>query len=61
MTPREKFTAIVDDEFLSLTASERLMLKAAADEYAAAMIERHAHPPLPLRLAARTGQQGGAA
>jgi hypothetical protein len=60
MTPRDRFTAAVDT-IASLSASDRLVLKAAGDEYAAGMIERHAHPPLPLRLASRTGQQGGAA
>lgn len=50
MTPREKFTAIVDD-VTSLSASDRLVLKAAGDEYAAGMIEAYARPPLPVRLA----------
>ena len=59
MTPRDRFTLALD-AIPALSASERAILRAAADEYAAAMIERHALPPLE-QLAARTGQQGGAA
>lgn len=50
MTPRERFTATVDS-LTSLSASDRLVLKAAGDDYAAGMIEAYAHPPLPVRLA----------
>lgn len=50
MTPRDRFTLTVDS-LPSLSASDRLVLKAAGDEYAAAMIEAYARPPLPVRLA----------